>query len=294
MPIQIPPGPLHDDAVGRIARLTKQTTQLNADVTQQNARIAGNPPTVIGLQGEEDVNFNLYGQYNARLGFFEGERRAIDGVYPNPPVLEADVIQAATTGNGVLFQPPGNLGVDPSPLPQLFGTGGVDPAHETAALAAELADIAFLLTIPVGSRAADSHYADWIVQLTAQQGFLTTEITNASANESYGPLSPAVVAAQNEQLAIAGLLPTPPFTDLDLTNRQTQATARQAFLTTRIATLISDSTPFYNERYLILRGRVSKTSGTLTRLIRAQQSIGIINPMITLNNDTISLYNSLL
>lgn len=292
MPITIPPA-LHQALLDRLAVVQAESARFGQGATATQARIDGTdtgPPP--GLQLEEDVNANLYGQYDARVALFEAERRAIDGVYPSPPIVPSDIDPDGVNHVGVFWT--GNLTLAPNNPPGLTGLGGSDPVNETAELANEVAQITLLLALSYAMRTASAAYTAWVASLNSQVTLLTTQINAASANESYGPAHPAVVAATAERSAIQALLPAPDPTNSVLNTRQAQAVARQAALAPRVAALVSDAVPFRTERYNLLNSRINPLTGTLVKLRGAQRTIGVLNDTVALNSSLNTLYNGAL
>jgi len=290
MPIQIPPG-FEDEAIEYAEGIALQNALYVQAIAQKQEEIDGNPAP--GLQTAEDLNKSLYDQYSLRLSYFESERRALDGVYPNPAVTESDILAAATTRSGVLF-PTNNLTLTPTRVGPLDGTGGADGNNETAQLAAEAAAITTLLGLPLIDRPGDPAFDDWIDSLQAQQGLLQTESTAIALNESYGTGHSAWVQAQDALADVLGLLLAgPPVDDTTLNTRAAQVTARQAQVTARLAVLAIDRVPFYDDRFLILQGRVHLVLGSLARLKNAQGGIQTLTDISGLNSALLALYNQL-
>ena len=296
MPIHIDPG-LEDDLQERIQNLQAENAQYAVSRQKQIDRIGGTEGPPPGLQAEEDINADLYPKIEAWIALFENERRALDGIYPSPVVTETmigDAAQGIRPIDPIFPIPPVAGGMDPVYANCLKGLGGADPNHETEEKVIEIARITTLLGMPYANRAASAAYAQWVASLNSQTLLLGTQVTNASANETYGPTHPDVVAAQAEKDAIDSLLPAPPYDDTTLNDRQAQATARQSFLPTRVATLTADVTPLYDERYTILRGRTNVAKGTLVILEGAYKKIDLIDQFIALNDDLIAFYQSVL
>lgn len=290
MPIQVPPG-LEDSAEELLEAVAAQNANYELAITQKQAEIDGTPPP--GLQAAEDINKDLYDQYSARLAYFEDERRALDGVYPSPVLLEADILEAATTRSGVLF-PISNLTLIPTRVDYLDGIGGSDGNNEAAQLAAEAAAIATLLGLPLIDRATDDAFDDWVASLQAQQGLLQTESTAIALNESYGNAHSAWTQAQAALSAVlALLLAGPAVDDTTLNNRAAAVTARQAAVTARLAVLATDREEFYDNRFLLLQGRVHLVIGSLARLTGAQSGIQTLTDISSLNSALLALYNQL-
>lgn len=295
MPIAFPP-PLLADAQDRKARLQQETTQLQNAAVQKQGEIAGTSGAPPGLLAEDAVQEDLYNQYETTIGYFESERRALDGVYPNPPVTTTIIEDSASGVRPTLIfpvPPPVLPGLDPVYVDGLKGIGGADANNENARKTAELAAITTLLGLTLINRLPDAAYTNWVASLTAQSALLATQIAAIAANETYGTGHPAYAAATAEKAAVDALLPSPPVDDTTLMNRQTQASLRQGTIAGRVAVVVADVTPFYDPRYLVLQGRVRMGQGTLTKLVGAGNSIDLLNEFIALNNDTIALYTAL-
>lgn len=289
MPIHFPPGS-EAAAQAMIAGVQALNAQYADAVARKQLEIASTPAP--GLQTTENLNKDLYDQYSARLGYFEDERRALDGTFPSPVVTESDILEAATSRSGVLF-PLGNLTLTPTRVASLDGTGGGDGNNESARLAAETTAIAALLLLPIGSRAADPSYDDWVDALQAEQGLLQTESTAIALNESYGTSHAAWVQAQAALSAVLALLPGPPVDNTTLSNRAAAVTARQAQITARLAVLAADRVPFSDQRFLILEGRVHLVIGSLAKLVAAESGIQTLADISGLNSTLLALYNQL-
>src|SRR5579872_2186097 len=288
MPIHVPPGS-ETIAQQYITAVAAQNSRYAQAITQKQAEIASTPPP--GLQPAEDLNKDLYTQYSDRLGYFESERRALDGTYPNPVVTEGDILQGASR-TGVLF-PDSNLTLIPSRLPPLDGLGGSDGNTESAQLAAEAAAITTLQGLLLAARPSDPAYVAWRTALEAEEGLLRTESTAIALNESYGTSHPAWVQAQAALSAVIGLLPAPPVDDATLAARATAVAARQAQVAARLAVLATDRVPFYDDRFLILQGRVHLVVGTLAKVVAAQSGIQTLTDISSLNSSLLALYNQL-
>jgi hypothetical protein len=294
MPIQISPV-LQDELEDRILRLTAENIQLTQAIATAQDRITGAAPPPPGLTLEDDVNLDLQTQLDAAVDFFEDERRALDGAYPNPQVVPADIEAAANNQRPNALYPTGNIGLDPTFINPLQGLGGADANNESVRKVTELADLTTLLGLALVLRATDPAYTTWVASLTAQSALLATQIAAASANlDYYGPAHPDVIAAQSEKNAIDALLPAPAVDNATLLGRQAQALARQAFIPTRIATLLSDVTPLYGQRYLVIQSRVHTAKGTRSMILNTQKTITLFQGFIVLNNDLIAFYNSVL
>jgi hypothetical protein len=299
MPIQFPPA-LFADAQARKARLIDEATRNAQSAVGLQDQIDGNAGPAPGLQPEEDVQADLYNQYEARIAYFESERRALDGVFASPVVTATEINDAAKgvrpSGPAQIFPvPPGPFpgNLDPVYVSSLQGIGGADPNNETAQKVTELARIVTLLSLLPANRLANPAYGQWVASLNAQSALLATQIAAGTANESYGGAHAAVVAATAEKADIDALLPSPGITNLILTTRQGVATARQATLPARVAVLVADVLPFNDNRYLVLKGRVRVAQGTLSKVLAAQSSIDVLGVFVQLNNDTIALYTAL-
>ena len=145
----------------------------------------------------------------------------------------------------------------------------------------------------LGLRLASAAYTAWVAALTSESALLATQIAAIAANESYGPLHPAYTNATAEKAAVDALLPAPGVTNAILLARQTQATARQGAVVARVLVIAADVLPFYNERYLVLKGRLRVGQGTLTKLNGAIGTIDLLNKFAQLNNDQVALYTAL-
>ena len=132
MPIQFPPL-LLPDAQDRKARLAAEAVQFANSAVQKQDEIDGTFGPPPGLQAEDDVQADLYSQYDARCGLFETERRALDGIFPDPPVTPAMIASAASGVRPVIpIFPipvdPVTKGFDPSFAPGLQGGGEAIPS----------------------------------------------------------------------------------------------------------------------------------------------------------------------
>lgn len=291
MPLEIPPA-LEQNAQDYVQRLEEQDSQFTQAITRKQGEIAGTAGPAPGLQASEDLNRSLYTQLTDLLAPFEAERRALDGQYASTPVTEADILAAATSRSGVLF-PTGNNGLIPSRLPDLDGEGAVDASNENAALEAEDAALATLLSLAQGLRAADPAYDSWIAALGTQISTLNTEAAALAANEVYGVGSQAWMDVQTALAQVTPLLPAPPVTDLDLTTRQAQIGLRLGQVANRVLDIEARTVPMYDHRYQVLQGRVNLVIGSLARLVSTQKGIGNLQLIQGINSDLLSLYNQL-
>lgn len=291
MPIEFPPA-LLQAALDHIVELTAQNAQFAASIANKQGEIAGTVGPAPGLQKAEDVNADLYDQYSTRLGYFESERRALNGVYPSPVVSAGDITDAATTRSGVLF-PGSNKTLTPTRVDALDGIGGADGNNEAAQLTTEAAQIVILQGLLLINRPGDPAYTAWVASLSAQAALLQTQSTAIAMNESYGTGSSAYAQAQSELTYVLSLLPSPPVDDTTLSARAAAVTTRQTQVTARVAILVTDADPFYDARYLVLKGRVNLIVGTLARLVGAQSGIQTLTDVSALNTALIALYNGL-
>jgi hypothetical protein len=296
MPIQFPPA-LLQDAQDRKARLQAQATQFQNAATQKQGEIDGTAGAPPGLQAEEDVQLDLWNQYETAVGYFESERKALDGVFPNPIVTETIIQDSAAGVRPTLIfpvpPPMGESGLSPVYVNGLKGLGGADPNNENARKTTELANIATLLGLTPINRPTSGAYTSWIASLTAQSALLATQIAAIAANETYGVSHPAYTASVAEKAAVDALLPTPATDNATLTARQTQASLRQGTIAGRVTQIVADVTPFHDQRFVVLQGRVSMGQGTLTRLRSAEKSLDVLAEFTALNTDQIALYTAL-
>jgi len=293
MAIEIDPA-LEQELEDRIAKLQAENAQFAEAILRTQDRLTGASPPPPGLEAEDDVNIDLQAKLNAAIAPFEDERKAVDGRFPNPPVTAADIEAAASNQRPNTLFPITNLTIDPSFIDPLKGLGGIAASNEDGEKAKELTALATLLPLLPLARVVDPAFADWQLSLTLQSVLLTTQITAGTGNAQYGASHPDVIAAGAEKTAVDALLPTPPNDTAALTARQTQASTRKAFLPTRITTLLSDVTPLYDQRFLVINSRVNTARGTRSGVLTALSKIPLVQGFIDLNNELIAFYTSAL